>query len=370
MKSLLPFVLSSLLLSSFAVAAEPSLHFSTHSTFAIGSSDLNEALVANHAHDPNDEFTVQTIELAIAARYNDYLAVNASYIFFLDDVDRIDGEWEDAYLSIDALPAGLSIKAGRLFNETTAENNRHLHAWKYANSSLLTSRFNGEEGLLSESIQLNWALPGMDQTSISLSYGDSVEYSHEEEAGALPTEVHGEESYLNTDIWTVSFDGRFLKDDFNQFFYRLHHSQGTNGYGLDGELSGLSIRYLWRENGQQSGGRYFEIGAEYAQRDYDYSSEDNSVTGNETEDGFALHTQYGFNEHWELGLRYETVNGSTTVEETPEIERFSTALTRRFQINDRNNGLVRLQYDHDNRSNQESANTVWLQFQFSFGSNL
>lgn len=357
--------LNYLLLTSLAGASEPSIDFAAHGNFSVGSSDINEALIANHAHDPNDEFTLQNIELAVAARYNEHLSFKAAHIFFLDGQNQIDGEWEDAYLSIDALPAGFSLKAGRLFNETTSENNVHLHSWNYANSSLLTSRFNGEEGLLSESIQLNWSVPGLDESFISLSYGDAID--HEEEAGALPTEVHAEESYLNSNIWTIALNGRFLKNDFNQFYYRFHYSQGTNGYGLNGDLSGLSLRYLWRENGQESGGRYFEIGGEYARRSFDYSSEDSSITGGETENGFSLHTQYGFNERWDLGLRYEEVGGSTVVEETPKIERFSAALTRKFQIGGKYTGLTRLQYDHDNRSNQESANTVWLQFKFSFG---
>jgi hypothetical protein len=360
--------IASFITNALSAMEAPEIHLGAHSTFTAGSSNLNEGLVANHAHDPNDEFTFQGLELGAVIKFSDSIKIVSTYNAFLDDADRLDGEWEDAYLKLDDLPFSLGLRAGRIYNRTTVQNNQHLHAWDFVNASLMTTRFLGEEGLLTESAELTWEIPTLQDNFLHFSYGDAVEHAHEEEEEGDPDEVHGEEAYLTNDIYTISLTGYYYHDDFNLYHYKAHYSTGTNGYGLDGAIYGGSLQYRWRENGLEPSGRYFSIGAEWTRRDFDYASEDLSRSGNATENGYALSAEYGFNSNWNVASRFEYVEGLGTVEESPQINRTSLAITRFFHLSDHVDGHVRLQYDYEDRDEQDDSNSVWLQLQFNFGS--
>ena len=348
--------------------AKPSIHFNSHLNVTGGSADINEAILGLHGHDPNDEFTVQGLELSTHISFSDYLSFTGTYNVFLDEENDLDGEFEDIYLSHYLYNKALTIQAGRIYNNTTKENTQHIHNWDFVNASLLTTRFNGEEGLLSESLQVSWQLPIESKAVLSLSYGDALEDEHaEEEEEHGPDEVEGEEANLAEDILTIALRGSLLKNDFNQFHYIAHYTQGTNGYGLDGELYGAGLEYRWRQNGLEEGGANFTLGVEFVSRSIDYSSEDGSVTGNEDENGFAIDSHYGFANRWGIGARYEHVEGSDILVETPELDRLSLAVTKGFDLSDTIDGHARLQYDYTDSSEDGESNAVWLQVQLNYG---
>ena len=348
--------------------AKPSINFSSHLNVAAGSADINEAILGLHAHDPNDEFTLQGLEVGTHITFSDYLSFTGTYNIFLDEEDELDGEFEDIFLSHYLFDKALTLQAGRIYNKTTKENTLHIHNWDFVNASLLTTRFNGEEGLLSDSLQASWKIPIEANAVLSVSYGDAIEEDEEEEEEGLGTDVNGEESNLAEDIFTIALRGSILKDDFNQFHYIAHYTQGTNGFGLDNELYGAGLEYRWRENGLEEGGSNFSIGVEFVSRSVDFSSEDGTVTGNEDETGFAIDSHYGFANRWGLSTRYEHVEGSDIIEDTPELDRVSLAVTKGFNISEQVDGHARLQYDYTDSSEVGESNAVWFQVQLNYGS--
>ena len=82
------------------IAADFQFDYNAHLDMAFGHASVDEALNATHAHDPNDEFTLQGLELNFSARYGDYIAGFVSYNTFLDSDDKIDGELEEAFLKL------------------------------------------------------------------------------------------------------------------------------------------------------------------------------------------------------------------------------------------------------------------------------
>ena len=112
---------------STLTAADFQLDYNAHLNMAFGQATVDESTVAAHAHDPNDEFTLQGLEINLSARYGDHLAGFVSYNTFLDADNKIDGEFEEAFLKLEELPAGFELRGGRFLNRVTSQNNQHLH---------------------------------------------------------------------------------------------------------------------------------------------------------------------------------------------------------------------------------------------------
>ena len=63
-----------------------------HANAALGDSTRDPADLAAHGHDPNDQFTLQGVDLGASLRIGDYLRGFANYRVFRDLDDEWDGE--------------------------------------------------------------------------------------------------------------------------------------------------------------------------------------------------------------------------------------------------------------------------------------
>ncbi|GAA5495425.1 hypothetical protein Rhal01_01600 [Rubritalea halochordaticola] len=354
---------------------DPFAHINT----TIGASSTDEDALASHAHDPNDEFSLQGIELGFATQYGDHFASFVNYNLFLDLDNKLDGEWEEAFIKLRELPGGFEVRGGRLLNRVTSQNNVHLHGWHFIDANLITARFLGDEGLLTNSAELSWRLPTEHTSMISVAYGDAIAHDHEhghhedhddhhdDDDDDHDEEIHGEEAALADDIITVRWMGQYNHTDFHQFTYGASFMTGDNGYGKSTDIYGLDLQYMWRENGLEPGGKHIRTLVEAVYREFDFASEDGDVSGSAEEWGIHTHIGYGFMDNWELGARYGYIEGVDHVEELPERHRASLALTRSFEFNDYAGGHARLQYNHDHSSEFGGEDSIWLQFQFDFG---
>jgi len=297
-------------------------------------------------HDPNDEFTLQGLE--INARYfiQDAFSTSVTYTIIEGDDENLEAEAEDIYGRFHLLDNSLQLTFGQVFFNTSTENNVHVHDWNFVNGSLLTTRFYGDEGLLARGGTISYTLPTAHKSTIYVNFGEAVEEEEGEEEELAPNEVEGEASLLAEDIFAVNWTGTYLYNDFNHVNYSAHYAVGNNGLGLDAYSFGANLEYLWRENGQESGGKHFGVGAEFVRRSFDFISEDGTNSGTEFETGFAVTARYKFANTWEAGLRFEHIDGSDVVEELPEVDRLSAAITKSFNITEYIDSQVRLQYDN------------------------
>jgi hypothetical protein len=346
-----------------------------------GQASTDEAALATHAHDPNDEFTIQGLELNFSARYGDHIAGFVSYNTFLDAENKIDGEFEEAFLKLEDLPAGFELRGGRFLNRVTSQNNQHLHSWNFVDANLITTRFLGDEGLISNSAEVSYRLPIQHDSLLSVSFGDAIAHDehdhhdgdhgdhddhddHDEEES-----VEGEGALLTDDILTARLKGIYQHTDFHQFIYGLSYLQGKNAYKKSGRIMGADLTYLWRENGIEQGGKHLRASFEPIYRDFDYVNEDGDLSGSANEWGIHSSLGWGFKENWELGFRYDYLQGvDEPIEELEERHRSTAALTRSLQYNDSLSGHVRLQYSRDWIDGQGPEDAVWLQFQIDLGS--
>jgi hypothetical protein len=381
MKSLSFFALT----SSLALAdidLYPTLHFS--GLIGQTSADSYEE-IGGHAHDPNNDFALQGLDIGMNLEIDDWFSAFANVNVFTTSDHDLESEWEEGFVKFPNLPGGFEIRTGRFLNRLGLQNNRHLHAWSFVNANLSTPQFLGEEGLITEGIELNW-MKEFEQSFLVLtaSYGKAAEHdehSDEQEEEKEGHEDHAHESaeaaYLNDEVITARALFGYNLTDFHQHRVGLNGAWGDNGYDRDTSLYSIDYAYTWRENGIEPGGRAFSIGAEYFHRDVQWTHPENSVNqGSTSQNGFMAFASYRFSEEWIAGLRYEHLQGRSAGPEldmgeieyafaSAERDRFSLALTREFEYKELAS-YVRLQYSHDDTDEGED-DSIWLQFGFNFG---
>lgn len=361
-----------------------------HANAAMGDSTGNEEDFAGHGHDPSDEFTLQGIDVGTSLRYGDYLRGFANYRLFVDDDTSWDGEWEEAFLKLVALPGGFEVRGGRMLNRVGRQNPVHLHGWDFVDANLITSRMLGDEGLITNSGELTWKVPTPFESFLSVSFGEAVEHDHDhghhgddhddhgdddhddhgddDDDHDHEGELEGEDGLFDTDVFSVRYDVRWNYNDFHRFRFGGSFVTGDNRFDRTTTLAGLDVEYGWYENGLEGGGRSVRWRNEFMGRKIEFQDEMGGDRDDATELGVSTALLFGFADDWEAGLRYGWVEGVDELAELPERHRISAALTRRIQLGGSADGFARLQYNHEEHDEYGSEDSVWLQFGWNWGS--
>lgn len=386
-------VLATLHSVNTTLTAAPDFSISIHGNASGGITDGDHQRTAIHAHDPNDDYNLQGIDVGLSMRANEYLEGFINFNTFLANEDELESEWEEGFLKFKNLPlpgeAGtLEVRAGFYLNRLGTENNVHLHGWDYANASLSTGLFLGEEGLRTQGVEVSW-MKDLDagNFSISASFGKAMEDDHghgdDDEHDGDHDEDHDEghdddhdlanesreNAYFNDDLVSVRAQLLHNHTDFFQHRAGVSFAQGQNGFGRDTSLFGADYTFTWRENGVEKGGKQISTGIEYFYRDVEWQSEDDaSHIGDTAQQSLAIKTSYAWNENWKLAARYEWVEGVSDQDafSLEEYQRASLALTHTRVLSDDWSAQARLQYNYDKISN-DNSNNLYLQLGFSFG---
>ncbi len=331
------------------VTLDPTLHLTGVTGYSSAESIEDLAL---HGHDPNKETALQGLDVGLNLRVDNWFAAFANVNTFTDAEGEFDAEWEEGFIKFMEISGGFEIRAGRFLNRFGLQNNVHLHRWDFVNSNLSTATFLGEDGLRTDGVELMWKKDfDLGFFSLNGSFGRAVSDDHghgeeEEEHDDDDEEEEGhddeeeEEFALENDVVTVRALIGYNQTDFHQ------HRFGVNfGRDSDSQLYSADYQYTWRANGLETGGQEFTIGAEYFHLD------------DTSEDGLMIFGSYRFNDPTVLHVRYEDYEHR---------DRFSAALTHRFDLNELSNVHVRLQYQHD-KLEDRTDDSVFLQFGFHFG---
>jgi len=365
------------------LTAAPDFALTIHGNATAGITDGNHQRTGIHAHDPNNDYNLQGIDIGLSMRANEYIEGFLNANAFLTDEDQLDGEWEEGFLkfknlSLPGAAGTLELRAGLYLNRLGTENNVHLHGWNFINANLSTGMFLGEEGLRTKGAEVSW-VKELDSGSFSISgsYGRALEHEHDEhDHDDHEGEEHEEEeenesrelAYFNDNFLSVRAQILHNNTDFYQHRAGVSFAQGENGYGRDTALFGADYTFTWRENGIESGGKEISAGVEYFNRNVEWQDETNaSNIGDTGQQSLALKTSYAWNENWKLAARYEWIEGAVgEVFSTDEYQRVSLAITHSRQLSDDWSTVTRLQYNHDEISNDDN-NNLYLQLGFNFG---
>ncbi|MDA0768297.1 MAG: hypothetical protein O3A87_10165 [Verrucomicrobia bacterium] len=351
---------------------------SLHAAAVYGDSSRDPADLAAHGHDPNDQFTLQGIEAGLSLRAGEYLEGFANGVLFMDLEDDFDTEWEEAFLKLANLPGGFEVRGGRMLNRVGRQNATHLHAWDFVDANLLTSRFLGDEGLITNSVELTWLVPTPFESALSIAFGETVpheEHAHgdeeehegEEEEEEEEHELEGEDGLFDTDVLTLRYEGIWHYNDFHRFRFGGSFLVGDNRFMRTTTATGLDFEYGYYENGLEGGGRSVRWRTEVMCREVEYQHEDGDGRGTSDELGLSTQVLMGLTEDWTAGLRYDWVEGSDDLHELPERHRLSAAVTRHLSFGDDADGWVRLQVNHEDHEEYGDECSVWVQFGLNWG---
>ena len=329
-----------------------------------GDTDLEEAGLEHGGHDPiHKGLSIPDISLGADILYGEHLGAFAEGIFTWNREDGWDLELEEAYIKFMNLPGDFEFHAGALLVAIGTQNNTHTHSWNFVDAPLGNVRFLGEDGLAIEGIELIWMAPTRWDDYLALALGNALEHEHEEEisAGGM---AHGhaeeaEEALWDQNVFAARYQATFWPGDTCRFVYGASYIQGENFMGKTARLYGLDFTYNYYEN-------------ENHEKQFTWRSEA-MLRNVHTEEGkfeeFAFHSAaiFKLNPQWEIGLRYDYLEGVKDPE-LPERHRISPSITRHFKINQKTHTHMRLQYNHDYSKERGEDHSIWLQFSIEWGS--
>lgn len=267
-------------------------------------------------HDPQrNGFTFQELELAFLANVDPFFKF-AGYL----SASEHGIELEEAYVQTTALPARLQLRAGKFLHRFGRINEQHAHAWDFLDMPLVMGRFFGDEGLTGTGIEVSWLtpLPWYAELIFSAAHG------------ADARSFRGEDSdvdSLRDFVYLGALKNHFAFDASWSLAWGVSAALGRNNAQWDPEAWDTPIDdlpshgltqiygtdlYLRFRPVDAPGYRAFSLTFEFMHR--------HRMVGGLPLNNSGLYAQAvgNLNERWELGARYEWVNGSARDDLDPE----------------------------------------------------
>jgi hypothetical protein len=299
-------------------------------------------------------------ELAFAANIDEKFYGQLSL-----SIDSEDGEdhvgLEEAYIETTALPHNLSVRAGRFFSNIGYLNNHHAHTDNFYDRPLAYQAFLGNQ-YGDDGVQLRWVAPTDTFIEIGgeILRGQNFPSGGAEHAGAgvktlfahFGGDVGGESSWLAGISALDSHTGEG-EDGFNGH-ERLYIADGTWKWAPDGNTKdgGITLR-----------GEYL-----VEHRDGNYINPDDpfdTAPWDGTRRGGYLEGVWRINRQWDAGYRYDRLWADN---EGPAASDFDPD-KHSLELTWRNSefSLLRLQLSRERANEDDTDNTVSLQYQTALG---
>ena len=343
---------------------EPSLVIAprVHLRAAIGDTSLEDSELDHGGHDPNQSgFSIPALSLGADMHYGENIAGFAEGILSWNDEDHWNAELEELYLKLLHLPGGFDLKTGRLLAAVGTQNSIHNHAWKFVDADLGNVRFLGEDGLIIEGVELTWMVPTHWDDRLVVSFGDTVKHEHEEEGGEIESDHNhseeAEQALWDKNILSARYQAIFWPSDTCQFIYGASYVTGGNCMGKNAQIYGLDFTYTWREDEP--------LGKQFTWRNDAMLRKVSTEEGGFEETAFSSAALYRFKPEWEMGLRYNYLEGVNDPK-LPERHRISPSLSHYFFLS-KIPSMARLQYNYDHSDERGDDHSIWLQFGFEWG---
>lgn len=364
--------------------------------FAAGTSTKREATIRDLEggdHDPRKRgFTVQNVELSFTGAVDPYLTGEAHIIYLIDpEVGDTRIELEEAFLTTQALPYGLQLKAGHFFTEFGQINPQHPHQWHWLDQPVINTRLFGPDGLRQTGARLGWltSLPWYSQLyvgvqnangEIAASFLSNGEFFEERPIGGRPF-VDRDVRNLGDLLYLLRWENSWNASNTVTTKFGLSGLFGPNATGSDGHtrIYGTDLKLTWRPTTSFRGWPFFLWQSEAMGRDYvaDRFSDGTIDLPRKTLRDWGFYTQalYGFTYGWAAGLRYEyasgtgasvlTYNGRANDPFRDDRHRISPLLAWHPSEFSR----LRLQYTYDRADHLQhrDAHSVWLGVEFLYG---
>jgi len=260
-------------------------------------------------------FSLGESELTLSANIDQALYGQATLALH-EHEGQTEVEIEDAFIESLGLGNGLTVRAGRFYSPIGYLNQRHVHAWNFADAPLIYRGLFGNQ-LSTDGLKLAYVLPTDQLFEVGGTAGAGDSYP----GGGDQSGIGDWLIYAKTggDIgiessWQASMSHWESNPEDREYSGGHSHDaeEATSAlFNGDTDISNISLVYKWAKNGNFRQQNFSLIG------EYFLLNEDGNITHG---DEFANYDgkQYGgyvegvyqFNPQWRSGLRYDWV-GST-----------------------------------------------------------
>ncbi len=249
-------------------------------------------------------------EIDISANVDDKFTAWLTVPIVIED-GNTSVEVEEAWIETTALPAGLSLRMGRFFSNIGYLNDKHSHAWDFADQPLVYQTFLGNQ-YIDDGLQLRWLAP----TDLYLELGAEVTRGDRYPAGgaansgfgsyALHLRTGGDIGYSNS--WQAGLS--YLQAD------AIDRQSGNDVEPLfftgQTDMRMADFVWKWAPNGNNRE-RNFIFQAEYMWRNEDgvYQLPDGSAPAyDNNQRGWYLQAVYQPFPRWRFGVRYDLLSSN------------------------------------------------------------
>jgi len=370
---------------------------------AAGTSTERDAVLADlegGGHDPKKRgFTLQQAELSLGGAVDPYFTAQAHLVYLIDpDAGESVVELEEAYLTSQALPLDLQLKAGMFLTEFGRINPTHAHAWDWQDQPVILTRLFGGDGMRAPGARLSWLAPTPNYTELFV----AVQNANGEQ---MPSFLAADEVYDERPIGGRTFAPSDVRS-FGDLVYSarvvtswdLGEAASTalgasvalgpnaTGDGAETVVWGADFVYKWRPPGGQRGWPHFVVQGEVVGRSFEAAAQvDDSDPANPValpattlhDLGAYLQATWGFRLGWDVGLRAEWAGGSGASYDVAT-QTFARAgdpyRADRFRIapmlawHPSEFSRFRLQYNYDDTDAlADPVHSVWLGYEILIG---
>jgi hypothetical protein len=332
--------------------------------FSAADRDTGEERIAGVAtggeiENPPPGLSLGESEFALSANIDPYF-----YGFLVAAIDN-EGEIgvEEAYIQTTALPAGLTLTAGRFFSGIGYANETHAHNWAFSDAALPYRAFLGSQ-LGDDGVQLTWLAPS-DQFllfGVEAFRGESYPAAGAENDGigtyTAFARTGGDIDVSNSYLASVSYlhANAFERD-----------SDGDLFTGDSDVLIG-SLTYKWAPGGNRLNRNFTATGEVF------FGNDDGTFNGIPVDqDRFGWYVQgvYQWMPRWRVGLRYAALNSDDpgpllagSVLDDMGIDPYTA--TALIEWDPSEFSRLRLQYSHD-ESDLDPNDILTMQYTVIYG---
>lgn len=274
-------------------------------------------LPAGHAHGTPRGFSLDHTELVMSASVDPYF--NGYFNLALVDEDV---EVEEAWIQTTSLGHGISVKGGRFLSALGYQNERHPHAWDFADNNLMYRALFGE-AYSHDGLQMKWVAPTELYLALGAEtgWGNAFPGTDRNRNGASATTLFG---HAGGDLgtshsWRAGLSYLNTKAD-----EREGELENAFGDDIDTLFSGKSktwvadVVWKWAPDGNAHE-RNLSFAAEYFRRNERGALCEHDAVGRgcdpATEDvyrarqsGYYTQAIYQFMPRWRTGYRYDRLN--------------------------------------------------------------
>ncbi|HEY0435699.1 MAG TPA: hypothetical protein VGC92_03615, partial [Phenylobacterium sp.] len=309
-------------------------------------------------------FSLAESEVTLAANVDPFLTANLTFSFGGDNQPSV----EEAYIQTTALPAGITLRAGRFFSAIGYLNERHAHNWSFIDMPLPYRAFLGNQ-YGDDGVQARWLVPAPFFVEVGgeAFRGDRFPGANNEKnrSGAQTLFVHTGSDINTSSSWLAAL---------SYIHTQAHDRQmGDATLGLDtfsgsSSLGIASLVYKWAPGGNPVNqnvvlsAEYF-LGRETGRFD--------ALPGSRDPRGWYAQGVYQFAPHWSAGLRYAALDkaevppglGGTGFDPRGRSPQSVSGL---LEYDSSEFGRFRMEYSHD-RSDLRANDVVMFQYTVVYG---